>query len=85
MSFQVKNGKFFILDILGDNRESTVFAEKAQAISKVVEMLSKEKELTEELAKKYSLQQVTIEDDKYEIIPLGWFEILSIFIKEKRQ
>jgi len=85
-SFQVKDGKLWILETtIEKKKEISAFAEEKDAIAKVVQYLQSEKEITEETASKYNLQQITIKPDKYEVVPVSWFKVLAVFASVKMQ
>lgn len=86
--FEVKDGKFWVLEVTiasekEDKKQIYVFGEENEAISRVVQYLQGEREITEETARKYNLQQITIQSEKYEVVPVSWFKVLAVFASVK--
>ena len=80
--FQVKNSRFWILEVEG--RDPWVFEEEEDATDKVCEILQEEGDIENATPDKYNLQQVEIGEKKYNIKPISWFKVVKAFARRKR-
>jgi hypothetical protein len=80
----VKDSKFWVLETaIEKKKEITIFGEEKDAINTVVENLQLEKEISEETAGKYNLQQITITPKAFEVVPVSWFKVLAGYASAK--
>jgi hypothetical protein len=91
-SFKVQNNKFWILEKKDDtsskkkefNGEVWVFEKEQDAINKLKERIAPEIDLenidetTEKLGKKWSLQEVEIGMEKYNIKSISWLKVFLL-------
>jgi hypothetical protein len=84
-SFDVLKKQFWILEVKVQNKPIAVVFQKLEcAIERTVEYLNEEPDITKVEPKNYSLQEVEIADDKYNIKPVSWFLVLTAYAKQMK-